>query len=229
MGSVSGAVRARIAAGEVGAAEGLVNSALEQCAMLEEYGFTAIKVSLKASSVATTVEACRRFAAAADYPLHLGVTEAGTPKSGVIKSAIGIGALLLDGIGDTIRVSLTAPPVEEVRAALRILEAVGLRSAAPDLVSCPTCGRTAIDLIGMAERVENYLDFRRAAGRRFRLKKVAVMGCAVNGPGEAADADLGLAGGDGKIVIFKNGKIVASCPESEGWERFRAELDAFLI
>ncbi|MDD4816507.1 MAG: flavodoxin-dependent (E)-4-hydroxy-3-methylbut-2-enyl-diphosphate synthase [Victivallaceae bacterium] len=228
-GSIAPELRKRLPAGAEGVCEGLVASALEQCAMLEKYGFRSIKVSLKASSVPVTVAACRAFADRTDYPLHIGVTEAGTRERGIVKSAVGIGALLLEGIGDTIRVSLTADPVEEVYAALRILEAVGLREAAPDLVSCPTCGRTAVDLVGLAGRVERYVDECRASGKRFSLKKIAVMGCVVNGPGEAGDADLGMAGGNGKFVIFRNGRIIATLPESEAWAAFKAELDRHII
>ncbi len=228
-GSISPELRKKLPTGADGVCEGLVSSALEQCAMLEKYGFHAIKVSLKASSVPVTVAACRAFAGRTDYPLHIGVTEAGTRERGIIKSAVGIGALLLEGIGDTIRVSLTADPVEEIYAAVRILEAAGLRDAAPDLVSCPTCGRTAVDLVGLAGRVERYVDECRAAGKHFSLRKIAVMGCVVNGPGEANDADLGMAGGNGKFVIFKSGKIVATLPENEAWAAFKAELDRHLV
>lgn len=228
-GSIAPTLRESLPPGEDGLVEGLVQSALEQCRMLEEYGFRDIAVSLKASGVAATVKACRIFAGRTDYPLHLGVTEAGTRERGMIKSAAGIGSLLLDGIGDTIRVSLTADPDEEIYAALRILEAVGLRPAAPDIVSCPTCGRTEIDLIGLALTVERYIDECRASGRRFDLKKVAVMGCVVNGPGEAADADLGIAGGREKVAIFRRGRIVATLPEREAWPAFKAELDRHLL
>ncbi len=227
-GSILPELRRSLPPGEEGVLEGLVQSAVLQCNMLEKYGFKDIKVSLKASSVPVTVEACRRFAARTDYPLHIGVTEAGTPKNGIIKSAAGIGCLLLENIGDTMRVSLTADPVQEVYAALRILEAVGLRDAAPDIVSCPTCGRTEIDLVGLANRVENYIDQCKAAGKHFNLKKVAVMGCVVNGPGEAKEAELGIAGGRNKVVIIKHGEVVATLPEAEGWERFKLELDQYL-
>lgn len=228
-GSISPKLRDSLPPGGEGVLEGLVGSAVEQCEMLETYGFKDIKVSLKASSVPVTVEACRRFSQRSDYPLHLGVTEAGTPERGVIKSAAGIGCLLLEGIGDTIRVSLTADPVEEVYAAQRILESIGLRDSAPDIVSCPTCGRTEIDLISLAETVERYIAQRKAAGKRFDLKKVAVMGCVVNGPGEAHDAALGIAGGKNRVIIFRYGKIIANLPEAEGWAFFQQELDKHLI
>ena len=170
----------------------LVNSALEQCHILENFGFYNIKVSLKASNVAATVEAYEKFSQQSDYPLHVGVTEAGTPRSGIVKSAVGIGALLLRGIGDTIRVSLTAPPHDEIAPARQILEAVGLRCAAPEIVSCPTCGRTEIKLIELTERVENLIAETKSAGRKINLKKIAVMGCVVNGPGESKHANIGI-------------------------------------
>ena len=197
--------------------EALVQSVLQQAAAFEHYGVRNIKVSLKASSVPATVKAYRKFAARADYPLHVGVTEAGTPARGIVKSAAGIGALLLDNIGNTIRVSLTADPEQEVIAALRILESVGLRSAAPDLVACPTCGRTRINLVELAEKVEALINRIKAEKGRIQLKKIAVMGCVVNGPGEAKDADLGIAGGDGKVVLFRKGQIEATLSESAGF------------
>ncbi|MBQ4106041.1 MAG: flavodoxin-dependent (E)-4-hydroxy-3-methylbut-2-enyl-diphosphate synthase [Lentisphaeria bacterium] len=205
--------------------EALVRSALEECAQLEQFGFTAIKVSLKASDVPAMVEACRRFAGRSDYPLHLGVTEAGTRERGTIKSAVGIGSLLLSGIGDTIRVSLTADPVYEIPAARRILESCGLRQAVPELVSCPTCGRTRIDLMALAEKVEQLIDSITASGRRIRLRKVAVMGCVVNGPGEARDADWGVAGGDGKLVLFRHGEVVGTFSEEAGFARLKAAIE----
>ncbi len=204
--------------------EGLVASALEQCAILEKYNFTQIKVSLKASSVVTMVNASRLFAARTDYPLHIGVTEAGTPARGIVKSSIGIGALLLDGIGDTIRVSLTADPKEEVLAGRRILESCELRDASPELVSCPTCGRTEIDLIGLANKVESLVNEIKSSGKVINLKKIAVMGCIVNGPGEARDADLGVAGGKGKLAVFRFGKIAGTFSEEEGFAFLRDEI-----
>lgn len=193
----------------------LAESARRHCQALEAMGFSAIKVSIKASEVRTTVEANRQFAATTDYPLHLGITEAGTAAQGIIKSAVGIGALLLDGIGDTIRVSLTAPPEEEIRAALRILEAAGRRQAEPDIVSCPTCGRTAVDLIGLATAVEAAIDRIKAEGGRITLRRIAIMGCAVNGPGEAREADLGIAGDAQGGVLFRHGQIVRRLSEAE--------------
>ena len=207
-------------------AESLVEAAMEQVKLLEQYSFTNLKVSLKASSVPVTVKAYRMFAERSDYPLHLGVTEAGTAFRGAIKSAVGIGSLLLDGIGDTIRVSLSAPPVEEIRAALAILEAAGLRDASPELVSCPTCGRTNWDLISMAERVERFIAEVKSSGKTVSLRKVAVMGCAVNGPGEASDADLGIAGGNraGELLVFKHGKPLQLLPEEEAFSWLKKEI-----
>jgi (E)-4-hydroxy-3-methylbut-2-enyl-diphosphate synthase len=197
--------------------DALVKAVLEQTAAFERYGVKDIKVSLKASSVPATVKAYRKFSQISDYPLHVGVTEAGTPAKGIVKSAAGIGALLLDDIGDTIRVSLTADPLQEVLAAIRILESVGLRDAAPDLVACPTCGRTRINLVELAEKVENLINRIKAEKGVIKLKKIAVMGCVVNGPGEAKDADLGIAGGDGKVVLFRKGVIESTLPENEGF------------
>lgn len=197
--------------------DALVKAVLEQVAAFERYGVKDIKVSLKASSVPATVKAYRKFAQISDYSLHVGVTEAGTPAKGIVKSAAGIGALLLDNIGDTIRVSLTADPLQEVLAAIRILESVGLRDAAPDLVACPTCGRTRIDLVALAEKVENLINRIKAEKGVIKLKKIAVMGCVVNGPGEAKDADLGIAGGDGKVVLFRKGVVECILPENEGF------------
>ncbi len=205
-------------------ADALVESALEQCRILEEYGFRAIKVSLKASNVPVTVSAYEKFAERSDYPLHLGITEAGTPQNGIVKSAVGIGALLLRGLGDTIRVSLTAPPLAEIAPARRILEAAGLRDASPEIVSCPTCGRTQIDLIKLAEKVESLIQEIKQQNRRIKLKKIAVMGCVVNGPGEARDADLGVAGGRSQLALFKHGKIIGTFPEAEGYDVLRREI-----
>ena len=188
-------------------AEALVESAACHAALLERVGFTDICISLKASDVATTLAACRLASRRFPYPLHLGVTEAGTLLQGTVQSAMGIGAALLDGIGDTIRVSLTADPVEEVRAGIAILKAAGLRGG-PKLISCPTCGRTQIDLIAAAGEVERRLD---GCGRDIT---VAVMGCVVNGPGEAREADYGLAGGKGEAVLFRKGAVVRKVPEA---------------
>lgn len=189
--------------------EAMVESALGHIRLLEQYGFEDICVSLKASSVPVTMRAYQLMAERYDYPLHLGVTEAGTREIGELKAAAGIGGLLGLGIGDTLRVSLTADPVEEVYAARRILKAVGLRREGPELIACPTCGRTQIDLISMAHQVEELLkDVDKSI-------TVAVMGCIVNGPGEARHADVGIAGGKGEGVLFKRGEIVARVPEEE--------------
>lgn len=181
-------------------AQCMVESALNHAKLLEDAGFSDIVLSMKSSSVRMTVDAYRLAAEKCDYPLHVGVTEAGLPGQGTIKSAIGIGALLLDGIGDTIRVSLTGSPLPEVDAARRILEAIGLRHDGIQLVSCPTCGRTRIDVPGIASRVEEDLSDISVP------LKVAVMGCVVNGPGEASDADIGIAGGDGCGALFIKGQ-----------------------
>ena len=200
--------------------QALVESALRHVALLEQEGFFDIAVSIKASNVPDMVQANRLLAQRCGYAIHLGVTEAGTPASGIVKSAVGIGALLLDGIGDTIRVSLTADPAEEVPAAFRILQACGLRPDAPELVSCPTCGRTCIDLISLANRVEQ------AISKRSLPVKVAVMGCVVNGPGEAREADVGIAGGRGEGVLFSKGRILKKVPEQELFDALMQELDA---
>ena len=175
--------------------------------MLDRFGFTDICISVKSSSVPVTVAAYRLLSEQCDYPLHLGVTEAGTPSMGVIKSAMGIGGLLCLGVGDTLRVTLTADPVEEVYIAKKILRAAGLRKDGPELIACPTCGRTCIDLIPLAEEVE-----RRLAGCEKPIT-VAVMGCAVNGPGEAAAADIGIAGGRGEGLLFRKGEILRKVPQ----------------
>lgn len=188
-------------------AEAMVESALSHIRILEEMNYTEIKVSLKSSSVLRTVAAYRLLSEAVDYPLHVGITEAGTIKRGLIKSALGIGLLLAEGIGDTIRVSLTADPVEEVWAAYEILRALELRSRGVELISCPTCGRCEIGLIDLAEAVD--------AGIRHLAEplKVAVMGCVVNGPGEAREADVGIAGGKGFGLLFKRGEIMEKIPQ----------------
>ena len=190
-------------------AEALVESAFSHMELLEKYGFYDICLSMKSSTVPTMVEACRLFRSKCDYPLHIGVTETGPVKQGLIKSAMGIGALLLDGIGDTIRVSLTDDPVEEVYAAKDILKAAGLRKEGVNIISCPTCGRTRIDLIGLVNQVDQALkDCEKPI-------TVAVMGCVVNGPGEAREADIGIAGGDGWGMIFEKGEQVDKLPYDE--------------
>ena len=187
-------------------AEALVESAFDHLELLEKYSFYDTCLSMKSSTVPTMVQACRLFRSKCDYPLHIGVTETGPVKQGLIKSAMGIGALLLDGIGDTIRVSLTDDPVEEVYAAKDILKAAGLRKEGVNIVSCPTCGRTRIDLIGLVNQVDEALkDCQKPI-------TVAVMGCVVNGPGEAREADIGIAGGDGWGMIFEKGVQVEKLP-----------------
>ncbi len=191
-------------------AMGMVESALGHIRILEELNFTDIKVSLKASGVRMTVDAYRLLADKVDYPFHVGVSEAGTRQSGTIKSAIGIGALLLDGIGDTIRVSLTDDPVEEIGVGFEILKSIGLREHGPEMISCPTCGRCDIDLIKIAIEVERRLL------EVDKPIKVAVMGCEVNGPGEAREADIGLAGGGkGYGLIFRKGEVIRKVEEKE--------------
>ncbi|MDD3192360.1 MAG: flavodoxin-dependent (E)-4-hydroxy-3-methylbut-2-enyl-diphosphate synthase [Oscillospiraceae bacterium] len=190
-------------------AEALVESAMRHVSLLEKNDFNDIVISIKSSDVKTMVDAYRLVAQRCEYPLHLGVTEAGTERMGLIKSAAGIGSLLLDGIGDTIRVSLTDDPVREIAAAKDILKAIGLRDEGVRIISCPTCGRTNIDLIALANQVEEKLrDCQKPI-------TVAVMGCAVNGPGEAREADIGIAGGIGEALLFKKGKILGKFPEKD--------------
>jgi (E)-4-hydroxy-3-methylbut-2-enyl-diphosphate synthase len=200
-------------------AEAMVESAFSHISILEELDFHAIKISLKAHDVPLTLAAYRLMAERSDYPLHLGITEAGTLKSGLVKSAVGIGALLAQGIGDTVRVSLTADPVEEVKAANQILKALGLKNYGPTLISCPTCGRCRIDLFKIAQAVEEKLE---------AVKKpltVAVMGCVVNGPGEAKEADVGIAGGLGQGLLFRKGEILGKVPEPELVEALFDEIE----
>ncbi len=187
----------------------LVESAARYLRICEKARFSALKFSLKASDVVTTIEAYRLFSRRFDYPLHVGVTEAGTVFSGTVKSSVGIGVLLAEGIGDTLRVSLTGPPEEEVRVGWEIVKSLGLRQRGPRFISCPTCGRVSIDIVGIATEVE-----RRLAGLSVPLK-VAVMGCAVNGPGEAREADVGVAGGRGEGLIFVKGEIVSKVKEKD--------------
>ena len=200
-------------------AQALCDSALYHASLLEKFDFDDIVLSMKSSDVNTMVQAYRLAAQRCDYPLHLGVTEAGTRRMGIIKSAVGIGALLVDGIGDTIRVSLTDNPVEEVYAAKDILKSLGMGEKGVRFVSCPTCGRTKIDLIGLAQQAEERLR---------DCKKditVAVMGCIVNGPGEAKEADIGIAGGDGVGLIFKKGEILEKVPEERLIDRLMEEIE----
>ena len=200
-------------------AEALVESAMGHVRLLNRFDFDDICISVKCSDVPLTMAAYRLLAERTEYPLHLGVTEAGTPSMGLVKSAMGIGGLLCLGIGDTIRVTLTADPVEEVYAAKKILRAAGVRKDGVNLIACPTCGRTRIDLIPMAEEVE-----RRLAGCGKNIT-VAVMGCAVNGPGEAAAADIGIAGGNGEGLLFRKGEILRKLPQDELIDALMAEIE----
>ncbi|MEQ6358603.1 flavodoxin-dependent (E)-4-hydroxy-3-methylbut-2-enyl-diphosphate synthase [Thermoanaerobacter thermohydrosulfuricus] len=203
-------------------AEAVVESALKNVLILEKLGFYDIVISLKTTNVPLTIEAYKLASSKVDYPLHVGITEAGTIEAGTIKSAIGIGTLLYLGIGDTIRVSLTGDPVHEVRVGRQILRSLGLLKEGVEVISCPTCGRTKIDLIRLAEEVE-----KRTRNIKKPLK-VAVMGCAVNGPGEAKEADIGIAGGDGEGVIFKKGKVYKKVKEEELVEELMKEIEKLL-
>ncbi len=199
--------------------EAMVESAMYHAALLEKFDFNDIVISIKSSNVLTMIAAYEMAAQRCDYPLHLGVTEAGTERMGIIKSAAGIGSLLCHGIGDTIRVSLTDDPVKEVFAAMDILKAIGLKNDSPYLIACPTCGRTRIDLVGLAKQVEEKLrDVHKPI-------KVAVMGCVVNGPGEAREADIGIAGGDGEGLLFKKGQILRKVPEDQLLTELMKEID----
>lgn len=191
-------------------AEGIVESALDKVRMLEEFDFDNIVVSIKSSDVLMCIEAHQLIAQQTNYPLHVGITEAGTILRGNIKSAVGLGVILHEGIGDTIRVSLTGEPVNEITSAKLILKSLGLRTGGIEVVSCPTCGRTSIDLIGLANQVENL-----AADYEHLNIKLAVMGCVVNGPGEAKEADLGIAGGNGEGLLIKKGEVIKKVPEDQ--------------
>ena len=200
-------------------AEGLVESALDKVRMIEECDYDQMVISIKSSDVLTCARAHELLAERSDYPLHVGITEAGTLYSGNIKSAAGLGIILYQGIGDTIRVSLTGDPVEEIKSARMILRTLGLRKGGIDVVSCPTCGRTRIDLVGLANKVETMVQ-----GYDLNIK-VAVMGCAVNGPGEAKEADIGIAGGNGEGLLIKHGQIVRKMKEEELLDALKYELD----
>ncbi len=200
-------------------AEGIVESALEKVHMIEDMGYDNLVVSIKSSDVLMCIRAHEKLAEETCYPLHVGITEAGGLISGNIKSAVGLGVILYQGIGDTIRVSLTGDPVEEIKSARQILRTLGLRRGGIEVVSCPTCGRTKIDLIGLAARVEEMV-----AEMPLDLK-VAVMGCAVNGPGEAREADIGIAGGDGEGLLMKKGEIIRKVPEDRLLQVLREELE----
>ncbi len=200
----------------------LVEAALEEVRLLERLGFRDFKISVKSSSVPVMLRAYRELAARVPYPLHLGVTEAGPAFTGTVKSAIGIGALLAEGIGDTLRVSLTADPVEEVRVAWEILRVLGLRHKGPVMIACPSCGRTNVDVLELAEQVEA-----RLAGYS-EVFEVAVMGCAVNGPGEAGDADFGIAGGRDAGFIYAHGKVLRKVPQVQAVDELFREIDAWI-
>ena len=200
-------------------AEGLVESALDKVHIIEDCGYDQMVISIKSSDVLTCIRAHEILAQQTDYPLHVGITEAGTVWSGNIKSSVGLGVILYQGIGDTIRVSLTGDPVEEVKSAKQILRTLGLRKGGIEVVSCPTCGRTRIDLIGLATQVETLV-------QAYPLNiKVAVMGCVVNGPGEAREADLGIAGGDGVGLLIRKGEVIRKIPEEDLLSTLKEELD----
>ncbi|MCK4402928.1 MAG: flavodoxin-dependent (E)-4-hydroxy-3-methylbut-2-enyl-diphosphate synthase [Dehalococcoidia bacterium] len=203
--------------------ERMVNMALQQIKLLESLDFNLIKVSLKAFDVPTTIQAYQLIADKIPYPLHLGITEAGLPRFGAIRSAVGIGILLYQGIGDTIRVSLTAHPCEEVFVAYEILKSLGLRQRGPTLVSCPSCGRAEVDVVALAEAMDKHLQ------KITKAIKVAVMGCVVNGPGEARDADVGIACGKGKGAIFRKGSVVKTVAEKNLLEALMAEVNSFSL
>jgi len=200
-------------------AQAMTESALNHAKLLEACDFEDIVISVKSSDVQRTVRAFELLAQQCDYPLHVGITEAGTTKMGIVKSSIGIGALLLQGIGDTIRVSLTANPVEEISAARNILQALGLRGNCPNIISCPTCGRTQIDLIPLVEQVEQRL------ATCEKEITVAIMGCAVNGPGEAREADVGLAGGDDCYLLFARGEVLRKVPQTQALDALLEEIE----
>lgn len=234
VGSNSGSVRANLLKkyqalyphdSRLAMAETLVESTLEQLCLLEKWGVKKMKVSLKASDVRTTLLACELFAQKSDYLQHIGVTEAGTLRRGVVKSSIGIGTLLLKNIGATIRVSLTADPVEEVKTAIAILEAIGLRDATPEIVSCPTCGRCQVNLQELAEKVDDLVEKIKRSDATIHLKKIAVMGCAVNGPGEARNADLALCGAtENRVMLCEKGKAIGIYSSDEAFQYFKEKL-----
>ena len=200
-------------------AEAMVESALRHVRILEDLGYDQLKISIKASDVMKTIEAYRLLSQRVDYPLHIGITEAGTTFSGTIKSSVGLGILLSEGIGDTLRVSLTGNPVDEIRVGYGILNALGLRQRGINLVSCPTCGRCQIDLVPLAEEVERRLQ------SVTKPLTVAIMGCVVNGPGEAREADVGVAGGKGEGLLFRHGEVIRKVPENELADALVAEVE----
>jgi len=197
----------------------LVESALRNVRLLEDFGFNEMKISIKSSDAMLTVGAYRLLAEQCDYPLHLGVTEAGGLIAGTVKSSVALGILLSEGIGDTFRISLTRDPIDEIRVAYELLRSLHIRHRGPELISCPTCGRCQVDLFGLAERVERHVQTMKSN------LKIAVMGCVVNGPGEAREADLGLAGGNGVGIIFKKGKLFKKVTENELFDVFVKELN----
>ena len=199
--------------------EGIVESALNQCAYIEDLGYDNLVVSIKSSDVLMSVDCYRLISRKTDHPLHIGITEAGTLLSGTVKSSVGLGIILAAGIGDTLRVSLTDDPETEVYVAKQILRSVGLRETGVEIVSCPTCGRTKIDLIGLAKQVHDEFDDCE------KPIKIAVMGCVVNGPGEAKEADIGIAGGDGVGIVIKKGEVIRKVPETELMSALREEID----
>jgi (E)-4-hydroxy-3-methylbut-2-enyl-diphosphate synthase len=202
-------------------AEGMVDSALRNVELLAAFGYEQLKISIKASDVLRTVDAYRRLVERTDFPLHVGVTEAGGLYSGIVKSALGIGMLLMEGIGDTIRVSLTRDPVEEVRVGFEILKGLDIRHHGPEIISCPTCGRCNIDLFDIAEKVEKAILLKSVP------IKIAIMGCVVNGPGEAREADIGIAGGNGVGILFRKGEIVKKFPEDKLVEVLLSEVEKY--
>ncbi|MFZ2632358.1 MAG: flavodoxin-dependent (E)-4-hydroxy-3-methylbut-2-enyl-diphosphate synthase [Desulfosalsimonadaceae bacterium] len=201
--------------------DGLVESALRQIELMATLDFTELKLAIKSANVPQSIDAYRRLSEKTDFPLHVGITEAGGLYSGIVKSSLGIGMLLAEGIGDTLRVSLTRDPVEEVRVGFEILKALGLRQRGPEIISCPTCGRCNIDLFSIAETVEN------ALLTRTTPIKIAIMGCVVNGPGEAREADVGIAGGDGIGILFKKGEVVKKFPENQLVDELLRAVDEF--
>jgi (E)-4-hydroxy-3-methylbut-2-enyl-diphosphate synthase len=203
-------------------AAAMVESALRHVALLTDLDFTQIKISIKASDVPRTLQAYRLLSARTDFPLHVGVTEAGSLYSGIVKSALGIGMLLAEGIGDTLRVSLTRDPAEEVRVGYEILKSLGIRQRGPDIISCPTCGRCGIDLMGLVDQVES------ALATMATPIKLAIMGCVVNGPGEAKEADIGIAGGDGIGILFKKGKVIRKVAQEDLAKTLLTEVEQWL-
>lgn len=209
--------------GRLSTARYMVEVAMQQVRLLEGWDYDLIKIALKAFDVPTAIEAYRGISGKTAYPLHVGITEAGLPRTGMVRSAVGIGILLYEGIGDTIRVSLSAPPQEEVTAAYEILKSLNLREHGPILVSCPSCGRSESDIVALASRVSSYLDNIR------KPVKVAVMGCVVNGPGEAKDADVGIACGKGRGALFRKGKVIRTVNEADYFQSLTGEIETLAV